>query len=539
MAAKVPTLLPHQPEPIVGRDAELRAIYRRFVDLGARMVTLTGPAGTGKTRLAIAAGELLANATPGRPIFVDLAPMGDWRLVLPAIAHSLGLRRLRSRSALPAVIDALQAEPCLLLLDNLEHLLNAAPQLAELLSACADVKILVTSREPLRIRWEQVLPILPLRLPDAADLSDREEIANTPAVALFVQRAAAIQPEFSLTDDNCRDVAEICTRLDGLPLAIELAAARADVLTPAEMVRWLDRRLDLLNRGERDRPARHQALRSAIDWSCALLDPAERSLFRRLGVYATGCTLEGAAAVADTGMPEAQVLDIVTALCNKSLLQRQDPAGEQPRFRMLETMREYALEELAAADEVDEAAQCACQYYLELAEHAVSMIDSDERSMWIRRMELEHDNLRVSLQWLAGHGEPDAALQLGAYLAPFWSIWNRANEGRLWLSSLLALGDPDRASAERLAALKAAATLAREPGDDPAPPDPSGLTAREMDVLRLTAKGLTNKEIAQELVLSLPTVQTHLANIFRKIDVHSRAAATAYVLTQRLRSGVE
>jgi predicted ATPase/DNA-binding CsgD family transcriptional regulator len=464
------------------------------------------------------------------------------------------MRKQPAGESSKSLIRALRARRRLLILDNFEHLLAAAPQVADLLSACPELDMLITSREPLRLRWEHVLPVQPLRLPFPDELSDCDTIAAAPAVALFLDRATTFEPEFSITAENCREIAEICTRLDGLPLAIELAASRVSVLTPSALVSRLDRRLDLLDGGERDRPKRQQALRVTFDWSYALLKPAEQSMFRMLGVFATGCTLEAANAIG--GSTEAHALELIAALCNKSFLQREQSTNGDPRFRMLETIREYALEQLTAAGEVDEAAGRVCHYYLDFAVRAVSAIGTGEEPAWIQRVEREHDNLRVSLRWLAGHGEVEAALDLAANLAPFWSKWGQLDEGRMWLLSLLALGEQDRPTSGRLAALKASAGLARQQGEDGAASkmeraaqeveraltgsagsgrsaEPSGLTTREVEVLTLIARGLTNKEIAQELVLSIPTVQTHLANIFRKIDVHSRAAATAYVLTHR------
>jgi len=538
MRAESHTSLPFQPNPVIGRDKELELIRRLVVEEGTRVVTLTGPAGTGKTRLALAAGEQLAGEAPDGVMLVDLSAFGDWRLVLPCIARSLGLRKPGGRVILHDVVEALQTKRSLIILDNFEHLLGAAGQVADLLSACADLRILVTSREPLRIAWEHVLPVSPLRLADPSESSTLDGIAAAAAVALFSQRAAAVQPEFTLNSENCRAVAEICARLDGLPLAIELAAARVNVLPPQAMVGRLDRRLELLKGGGSDRPSRHRALRAAIDWSCALLEPPEQELFAALGVFASGCTLEAASAIAPNGETEEQILDLMSALCNKSLLQRDGRSGEEPRFRMLETVREYALERLTASGKVDEAAHRSCHYYVELAQRAASEIGGTDRQAWIERMEQEHDNLRVSLRWLAAHGQVEAALCLGAYLAPFWSLWGHLDEGQMWLSSLLELPEAAAPAAAREAALGALSSLARAQAEERrtqraaagASADPNGITARELDVLRLIARGMTNKEIARELVLSIPTVQTHLANIFRKIDVHSRAAAAAYVL---------
>src|SRR5579875_2165623 len=259
-------MLPSQPSPIIGRQRELESIRWSLVEQGVRLLTLTGPAGTGKTRLALAAAAALTAEVAEELLLVDLSPFGDWRLVVPAIARAAGLEQRWSNAALAALEESLLTRRVLLILDNFEHVLGAATQVAALLSACPPLRILVTSREPLHLTWEHTLPVPPLELPDPSQSTAPERVALVPAVALFVERAAAVQPGFSLTPDNCAAIAEICTRLDGLPLAIELAAARSNVLPPQAMVSRLDHRLELLKGGARDTPARHQALRAAIDW---------------------------------------------------------------------------------------------------------------------------------------------------------------------------------------------------------------------------------------------------------------------------------
>jgi predicted ATPase/DNA-binding CsgD family transcriptional regulator len=563
--------VPAQPNALVGRGREIEAIRRRFNEGSTRLITLSGPAGTGKTRVALAATDALAPEAPDGISLVDLSAFGDWRLVVPAIVHAISARKTGNRSALEIVQEALQQRRVLLVLDNFEQVLGAAPQVAEFLAACASLRILVTSREPLHLSWEYVLPIAPLALPDAAATGDPKLAAEAPAVQLFLQRATAVEPDFNLTAENCAAVAEICARLDGLPLAIELAAARIGVLSPEAMVTRLDHRLELLKGGARDHPARHQALRAAIDWSYALLEQEEQSLFRRLGVLAGGCSLDAAAAAGDHSAEPERTLDLVAALCDKSLLYRDDRGNGEPRFRMLETIREYALEQLAAGGEVDQTARRVCRHYLELALQAKLLLQGPDQRATVDRLELEHDNLRVSMRWLAGHDEALAALEMAAALTPFWSARGNLDEARIWLTSLLALPETASPTQTRAGALVAAADVERLQGNEPAardllqesveiekafedgqsPPSvlerngmerpagthtaahrPEVLSARELDVLRLIAKGMTNKEIAGELVLSVPTVQTHLSNIYRKIDIHGRAAATAYFLTQ-------
>ncbi len=386
-------MLLNQPCPIIGRQRELQTIRRRLAEQGARLLTLTGPAGTGKTRLALAAAESLIEEAPDGLFLVDLAPYGDWRLVIGAIGRIAGIERGGGAAMLDAVKEFLHDKRAILILDNFEHVIGAAPQIAELLGACAPLRILVTSREPLHLTWEQTLPVPPLELPDPSQAADPGRAALAPAVAFFIQRAAAVAPDFALTPENCSAVAEICARLDGLPLAIELAAARCNVLPPPAMAARLDRRLELLKGGARDQPPRHRALRAAIDWSYALLDMGEQEVFRRLGVFATGCTIEAAAAACGLDPAGAAgALDHLAALVDKSLLYVEPRAREEPRFRMLETVREYALERLATAGELDETARRIGLYYVALAEEAASQLQGATGNVWLQRLQEEHDN---------------------------------------------------------------------------------------------------------------------------------------------------
>jgi predicted ATPase len=497
------------PAPLIGRAGELALIRKRFLEDGVRLLTLTGPAGTGKTRLALEAAQTLPELCPAGATFVDLSTFGDWRLVLPAIARALGLKRSGSAQTFGRIVEALDHCDTLLLLDNFEHLLDAAPLVSDLLAACPTLRTVVTSREQLRISWEHALPVPPLDLPEQSTC-DYAGAASAPAVELFLDRAQASRPSFRLTDENARAITEICARLDGLPLAIVLAASRMNVLSPEEVATRLDRSLELLTGGARDAPSRHQELRAAFEWSYALLDPAEQALFRRLGIFAAGCSVEAVMAVYPDAS-ESRTLDLGIALCEKNLLIKDESVQTELRFRMLETIREFAVEQLAANEEVEETAERASCYFLDFLQRRQDQLGTSDEGESLNRFDREHDNLRVALRWLASHDHVEMAMDMAASMAAFWTLRSETEEGRMWLSSVLALPDAEKDSPARKRALAAAAEL-----------ETDGLTPREMD------------EISRQLYLSLATVQTHLANTYRKLDLHSRAAATAYVFTHRL-----
>lgn len=475
-----PADLPAQATSFIGREREVEVARRRLLQPDVRLLTLTGPGGTGKTRLAlrIAAG-LRGNFTDGVS-FVGLASIDDPDLVLPAMAQALGLQEGGSAPLRESVPRYLREKVLLLLLDNFEHVLPAAPLVADLLTACPALKVLVTSRTPLRVYGEHAAPVLPLGLPDLARLPPPEQLAGYEAVGLFVARAQAARPDFALSAQNAPAVAALCHRLDGLPLAIELAAARSRLMTPRALLARLEGAyghtpLQVLVGGERDRPARQQTLRGAIAWSYDLLDQGEQALFRRLAVFAGGCTLpavEAVCAVAgEPGDPFAgcDPLEPLAALIDHSLLRlagQPDPqAGTQePRFGMLQTIREYALERLEAAGETEALRRQHAAYYLALAEEAAPRLNGAQQADWLARLEQEHDNLRVALQWARESGEVECGLQLAGRLGRFWWMRGHLSEGRRWLEELLALAGSDR-QASTAQALIWAATLATEQGD--------------------------------------------------------------------------
>ena len=398
----------------------------RLEEPDARLLTLTGPAGTGKTRLAIEVANHAAASFADGTFFVDLAPVHDAALVQSAIAKTLDIREERERSLLDVLKERLSTRQTLLLLDNFEQVLGAASQLSELVQACPWLKLLVTSRSALRLRWEQVLAVPPLDVPNA--------------VELFVHRAQRANPEFSLTADNKPAVEMVCVRLDGLPLAIELAAARSRVLPPQALLSRLERRLDVLATTAADRPTRQRTLRAALDWSYELLSEAEQAIFRRLGVFVGGFPLGAVNEVCD---PDAglglDALGAVESLLDKSLL-RQEPAAAQtePRFGMLETMREYALERLRESGEEGVTLRRHARYYLVGADVPVAEMKLPQQKLWLQSLDAEHDNLRAALAWCQAAGEAELGLSAASLLAWFWIVRGYVTEGRRRLTALLA-----------------------------------------------------------------------------------------------------
>jgi predicted ATPase len=435
--------LPAQPTPFLGRQAQLAAVREALGHPDVRLVTLTGAGGTGKTRLALqAAGELLDEFKDG-VFFVALAPIRDPSLILPTIAQTLGIREVTDRTLLEQLVDELHDKRTLLVLDNFEQVVDAAPLVTDLLRAASQLKVLVTSRTLLRVYGEHSYPVPPMALPDPPDLPDLERLRQAEAVQLFTQRAQAVKPGFLLSDENAADVIGICTRLDGLPLAIELAAVRVRLLPPQAILTRLSDRFRFLTGGSRDLPVRQQTLRAAIDWSYDLLQTEEKTLFRRLAVFVGGCSLEAAEAVCH-GSSELDLLDGLQGLVDKNLARCNEVRGE-PRFSMLETIREYALEQLAAggSDEAEEIRGRHASFFAALAEEAEGELWGPDQTAWLDRLDLEHDNLRAALEWSLQRGEadPDAA-EIGLRLAgPLWVFWGaRAHlkEGRRWLERALA-----------------------------------------------------------------------------------------------------
>jgi len=460
--------LPVQRTGFVGRDAEVAATKELLLRQDVRLVTITGPGGIGKTRLAVQVASGLVGCFPGGTHFIPLSSLRDPGLLVSVIVQTLGIREAGSQSPLEILQDHLQSSsraPILLLLDNFEHLARAVPTVADLL-AISNLKIMVTSRAALHLYGENEFPVPPLALPDTVAMPPVEVLSQYPAVALFVQRAVAVKPDFVLDPENAPAVAEICARLDGLPLAIELAAARVKVLSPASMRTRLTSRLLLLTGGARDLPERQRTLRAAIDWSFDLLSPAEQKLFRRLSVFVGGCNLEGAEAVCDTkGDLGLDLLEGMASLVDKSLAHPVEPAKNEPRFTMLETIREYALEKLEASGEAASTKRAHAAYCLVLAEEEATGRTGAEGVEWLERLALEHHNFRAALEWLTETGDAEWGLRLGAALFRFWEMREYLTEGRDRLGKLLKLAAAAAPTKARARALFAAGVLAAEQGD--------------------------------------------------------------------------
>jgi len=452
------TFLPAPLTALIGREQEQSALWEILQRSDARLLTIVGTAGIGKTRLALQLAGDASALFPEGIFFVSLAAITDPTLVIPAIAQGLGLSAENDQIRVEQLVFHLLDAAPLLVLDNFEQVIAASPYIADLLVACPKLKILVTSREVLHIRGEQLFPLQPLALPDAKCVLDVDALAHYAAVALFVQCVRSVAPAFALTESNAATIAAICRRLDGLPLAIELAAARVKLFSPQALLARLDHRLRLLTGGACDLPRRQQTLRDTLQWSYDLLNAEEQRLFRWLSVFADGCTLQVLQAVCGSpGLDEARLIDTVISLLDKSLLQQIDQQDDESRLVMLETIREYGLECLERCEELDSARAAYAHYYLALD----------------------------------GLAEPHLSESAASLSAPALSS----------VESLAVLGE---------------------------------LTHRETEVLHLLATGLTNSQIAVQLVISARTVNAHLRSIFSKLNVTSRTAAVRYALDHHL-----
>ncbi len=463
------TNIPVQRTAFVGREKEIAAAKELLLSKDVRLLTITGPGGIGKTRLGVEIATGLLENFPGGIQFVPLSPLRDPALIASVIVQTLGIREAGGQSPLELLKKHFQDSshaPVLFLLDNFEHLIQAAPIVADLLAIAPNLKILVTSRAALHVYGEHEFPVPALAVPDSHAKSSLDALSQFPAVALFVQRAVAARPDFELNQQNASAVIEICARLDGLPLAIELAAARVKVLSPSAMCTRLASRLQLLTGGARDLPQRQQTLRAAFDWSHDLLSPAEQKLFRRLSVFVGGCTLEGVEAVCDTkGDLELDLLDGMSSMVDKSLLQQLEQANGESRFTMLETIREYAREKLEASSEEAATKRAHAAYCLVLAEEAATAESGAEGAEGRERIALEHDNFRAGLEWLTESGDADWGLRLGTALFRFWESREYLAEGRDRLGKLLCMPAAAAPTKARARALFAAGVLASEQGE--------------------------------------------------------------------------
>ncbi|MGH2350225.1 MAG: LuxR C-terminal-related transcriptional regulator [Chloroflexota bacterium] len=556
--------LPAQVSSFVGRARELAEVERLLAT--TRLLTLTGPGGTGKSRLALQVASTLVSsgfrvpgselgqgeletrnselATPAEPAFpdgvwlVELAALPDPALVPQVVAAAVGMHRAPAQP-LPAALSAhLRDTRLLLVLDNCEHLIDACVGLADtLLRACPQVRILATSRQALGITGEAVWPVPPLALPDAESLPSCDELAQYDAVRLFVERARLSQPAFDLATQDGSTLVQICRRLDGMPLAIELAAARVRLLSLEQIAARLDDRFRLLTGGSRTAPARHQTLRAAVDWSYDLLPVPERTLFNRLSVFAGGWRLEAAEAIcAGGGVAPEDVLDILAHLVDKSLVVAEAPAEPGPetevRYHLLETLRAYGRERLLASGDADAAQRQHAAYYLARAQAAVPDLRSPEQVAWLDRLGDEHDNLREALRWSVERGD-----------TRWWYQYRQARRSlpasehdRPAGASVSTNGDTSSVNGTLLP-LPVPAGVARGAAAPAAPAagkPPTQLTRREREVAILIAQGLTNREIAQRLVITERTAASHVEHILTKLDLRSRTQIATWATTHGL-----
>ncbi|HEX2266611.1 MAG TPA: adenylate/guanylate cyclase domain-containing protein, partial [Actinomycetota bacterium] len=464
---EAPTNLPAELTSFVGRGHEVAEVERLLES--SRLVTLTGPGGSGKTRLSIRLGSKLRDEDrfPDGVFFVELAGITDPQLVPSVIASALGIREEGPRPLLETLQSELRHRTALLILDNFEQVVEAGRDVATLLAAAPRLQVLVSSRSALRIQGEQEFPVPPLDLPQPAELSRGTDVMAYGAVALFVERATAVDPRFTLTEDTGPAVAEICRRLDGLPLAIELAASRLRVLTPAAMLERLDRALPLLAAGSRDLPARQRTLRGAIGWSYDLLTPELRALFRRLSVFAGGFDFDAVEAVCDPGELGIDALDGLEALLDTSLAHRRSGLDGEVRFDMLQTVREFGHERLDEEDDAAASHRRHALHFLELAETSEPKLRGPQSEQTLELLELEHDNLRAALTWAITNEQGEIGLRLVGALWRFWHLSGHLTAGRRWADEVLALPSAKQRTPARAKALWALAALAYWQSDPP------------------------------------------------------------------------
>jgi predicted ATPase/DNA-binding CsgD family transcriptional regulator len=483
--------IPKTLTPLVGREPEAAACAL-LLSGDARLLTLTGPGGIGKTRLAMEVAKRIAPRFRDGAAFVSLATISDPANVLAAVGQSLGLREASSRSMAEQLLVRLRSCELLLVLDNFEHVADAASDVAVLLAACQGLTCIVTSRTPLHISGEHQRLVEPLALPPATsrsasihdparlrEFSPVADVQSYPAIDLFIQRARAARPDLPLTAQNLNLIIEICARVDGLPLAIELAAALVRVLPLAAILSRLDQRLHVLVGGPRDLPPRQQTLRNTIAWSYNLLSTSGQALFRRLSMFVGGFSPAGAEAVAglsQQGLAREQLLVELAELADHSLLRQVGRDDEEPRYMMLETIREYGLERLEASGDTAELHEAHSAFFLALAEAGAAQLKSDGQARWLAHFEIEHDNLRSALRYALGSGRRELALRLCGALGRFWFMHGHLSEGRRWSEAALTMGEPEELTLDRLewqrpsdkalaAALNAAGLLARYQSD--------------------------------------------------------------------------
>jgi predicted ATPase/class 3 adenylate cyclase len=505
--------LPSPATSFVGREADVAAISKLLCRTDVRMVTLMGTAGVGKTRLALQVAAKLSPSFKDGVCFVSLEQVDDAGAFQQALAQALNVQEEKERSLFEQVKAALREQTLLLILDNFEQVLPAGVEVAALLTACPKIKALVTSRAMLHIQAEHLFEVLPLPLLDPRLLPDLAALSDNAAIALFVQRAQAVQPDFQLTAANATTIAGICERLDGIPLALELAAARVRHFTPPTLLARLERGSALLQRETRDVPARQQTLRGAIAWSYELLEPVERQVFRRLAVCVNGATLEAAERICSSEAEEEDISTILDALVDKSMLLRRGREDQQPRYRQLQTLREYGMEQLSASAELESTRAAHAAYYLSWAEQVAPLLSGAEQVSWLDCLEQEYDNMRAALEWFLedGVGRAEQALRLCIALQSFWEMRGYMGEGLALLER--ALNEREHVSPPiQMQALHGAASLALMQDD----------RARAADLLREC-----------QILFRASGDRTGMANILR-LQGKLALAANSYNLARRL-----
>lgn len=550
--------------PLIGREPELHTLRDLLLRPEVRLVTLTGAGGIGKTHLALALGHEFQDTFASGVTFISLASIYDSELVLPAIVHALGLKELGDRSPMQILKTFLHDKNLLIVIDNFEQVLPSAPHLSDLLSSCSQLKILVTSRSVLHVWGEYIFRVQPLEVPDPQQLPELDSLSQIASIALFVQRAEAILPEFKLTDEIARDVAEICKRLDGVPLALELAATYCKLLSPKAILIRLKHPVEMLTGGRRDAPLRHQTLHNMLSWNEDLLAPDEHKLFRRLSIFDGEFSLHAAEAIMNIfGDINISVLDCISALIDKSMLQQTTYDKEETRLYFLEVLRDYGLELLAACGELQQTRDAHAAYFLALTEAIV--FDSNQ-AIWQKRLQCDVTNVRAAVEWLMERGERGKALRIVAALGKVSEVSQKDNV--LFLSQvdsdvsevanyhvlsqfdtdlkdvrfekyecLNKLSDDQQEIVINLNFMEHMIPLRQNRMDESTilSSSPYGeLTTREIEVLRLLSMGLSNKQIAERLVLSPHTVSGHIQSIFGKLALNSRSAATRYALEHHL-----
>ncbi len=514
--------LPFVPTSFVGRDLEVGRLSAMLKQGTSQLVTVTGPPGIGKSRLTLATVRMIAEEFGDGAVFVPLAPLSDPALVPSALAQSLGIHPAETTPVEQQITDHLQSKHMLLVVDNFEHVLDAAPFVARILVSCPTIRLLVSSRAPLNIQGELRFDLGPLDLPPPDVIPIPDELPRWSALQLFAERAQAANSSFRVTSENLMSIVEICQRLNGLPLAIELASARLAVLSPRSLLGQFERQLNVLTGGPRDLPERHQTMRDAIAWSYELLNESERRLFRQLAYFAGGFTLEAAESIAKThDEVHSIVLDDLTSLINNSLVRRVQSEADEPRFVMLEVMREFGLERLSECGERSTTADQHCNYVVDFVERSYLEQIGDRQSHWFRRLDQDLGNLRLAARWIVDNRDSHLAARLGLGL---WRFWDRGyhQEGRRWLTAFLQLPGLSQPSPQRSRLLFASGRLAYRQAD-------FGEAVRLLEECLSIARAETDDDFVAAALTQLGHVAYSQANL----DAAERCYTESLVIRRR------